>query len=103
VFHNTCRWQNWTEFDLRELHFIYQAEFSWDGTVQSQLLSAFFYGYVITQFPGGYLAERIGSTWVFGLSVFLPGLLTLLHPLLARWDYRALFAGRVVMGLCQVN
>ena len=83
--------------------FTFQGEFSWDGTVQSQLLSGFFYGYVTTQFPGGYVAERVGSTWVFGLAVLLPGILTLLHPLLAQWDYRALFAARVLMGIFQVT
>ncbi|KAK2142033.1 hypothetical protein LSH36_1002g01003 [Paralvinella palmiformis] len=78
-----------------------QGEFDWDGTIQSQLLSAFYYGYVITQIPGGYLAERVGSTLVFGLTVLVPGILSLLHPLLARWDYRSLLAARVLMGICQ--
>jgi len=83
--------------------FGFQGEFDWDGTIQSQLLSAFYYGYVITQIPGGYLAERVGSTLVFGLTVLVPGILSLLHPLLAHWDYRSLLAARVLMGICQVN
>jgi MFS family permease len=35
-----------------------RAEFEWDKNTQSSILAAFFYGYIITQIPGGWLADR---------------------------------------------
>ena len=29
----------------------------------------FFYGYVLTQLPGGRLAEIVGGKWLFGVGV----------------------------------
>ena len=36
-------------------------------------MSAFFVGYVITQIPGGYLADRIGVKWVLSAGILLSG------------------------------
>ena len=32
------------------------------------ILGAFFYGYVVTQLPGGRLAETIGGKWLYGIG-----------------------------------
>ena len=40
--------------------------FVWDEAKQGIILGMFFYGYVLTQFPGGRLAELIGGKWLFG-------------------------------------
>lgn len=45
------------------------------------------------------LAEKIGGKWVFGGVTLLTGILTLLTPIAARWDYRALIILRVLMGM----
>lgn len=67
------------------------------GTSTGVLLSAFFWGYVITQIPGGWVSNRFGAKRVIVaclLGVSVTGLLTgLVH------DYRALLAVRFVMGL----
>jgi len=44
------------------------------------ILSAFFWGYVIMQIPGGILAERFGGKRVLNASVFLFSLLSALTP-----------------------
>ena len=67
------------------------------------LLAAFFYGYVITQLPGGYFAEQFGAKLVFGMAVLVPSILSLLTPVVARWSAQALVALRIIMGLAQVS
>lgn len=41
-------------------------KFDWDKEVQSQVLGAFFYGYVVTQIPSAVLATKFGGKWIFG-------------------------------------
>jgi len=63
----------------------------------------FYYGYIITQLPGGYLAERFGSKLILGWMLLSSSILCAVSPLLARFDVRALIASRFLMGICQVN
>ena len=35
------------------------------------------------QIPGGYLAEKYGGKWLFGIGIFLTAILTLLTPVAA--------------------
>ena len=77
-------------------------DFDWDKTTQGILLASFFYGYVVTQLPGGYLSERFSAKIVFGLAVFIPSVLSLLTPFVANWNVRALIVLRIVMGLAEV-
>ena len=77
-------------------------DFDWSPSLQSVLLGSFFYGYVFTQLPGGYLAEQFSAKIVFGCSVFIPCVLSLLTPLVANWSPDALIALRIVMGLAEV-
>lgn len=36
-------------------------EFDWSSTQQGVILSSFFYGYILTQFVGGLLANKLGG------------------------------------------
>uniref|UniRef100_A0A1E1X8L5 Putative permease of the major facilitator superfamily protein n=1 Tax=Amblyomma aureolatum TaxID=187763 RepID=A0A1E1X8L5_9ACAR len=74
-------------------------EFEWDSYTQGIILGSFFYGYVITQLPGGRIAEVLGARWMFGLGVFLTAVLTLAIPVASRAHYGALIAIRVLQGL----
>lgn len=38
-----------------------QQEFEWSSTQQGIILSSFFYGYILTQFAGGLLANKLGG------------------------------------------
>lgn len=73
--------------------------FVWNEYEQGIVLGAFFYGYVLTQIPGGRLAERFGAKWLYGVGVLATALLTLLTPLAAKWSIYAFVALRVLMGL----
>lgn len=67
------------------------------------LLSAFFFGHIVTQFPGGWLANKYGGKLVFLIGVFITCVLTLLSPLVARTDFYLFVALRIVQGLAEVN
>ncbi|PSN47931.1 Vesicular glutamate transporter 3, partial [Blattella germanica] len=73
-------------------------DFDWDSTSRGILLSSFFYGYIITQIPGGWLAGRIGGNRVYGIGVAVTALLTLITPPLAHVSYYAILAVRVIEG-----
>ena len=66
-------------------------------------MSAFYYGYVVSQIPGGYMAEFFGPKIVYGMAIFLSGIFSLLTPVVARWNVHCLIALRVLMGLVQVS
>ncbi|XP_065056231.1 vesicular glutamate transporter 2.1-like isoform X2 [Rhopilema esculentum] len=77
------------------------ADFSWNTKEQGIILSSFYYGYIITQIPSGYLAARFGGKNLFGGGILMTGLFTLLTPLAARMSIKFLIAVRVLQGLSQ--
>ena len=79
------------------------AVFNWDAEQQGIILGAFFYGYIITQVPGGYLAEKYGGKWLFGLGVLVTAILTLFTPVAANAGVSTFIAVRVLMGLGEVS
>ncbi|XP_075995216.1 sialin [Genypterus blacodes] len=73
-------------------------QYKWDSETQGWLLGAFFFGYLCTQIPGGYLSGHYGGTVFLGGGVLGTALLTLLTPLAAQLGSRALFALRALEG-----
>ncbi|XP_052764717.1 sialin-like [Mya arenaria] len=74
-------------------------EFGWSRDLQGYVLGSFFYGYILTQIPGGYLAEKFGAKFLFGFGVLCTAVFTLLTPLAARWNVGVFIAVRVLEGL----
>ncbi|XP_052254003.1 sialin-like isoform X2 [Dreissena polymorpha] len=74
-------------------------DFHYDSHTKGIILGSFFYGYILTQIPGGYLANRLGGKYLFGGGVFLTALFTLVTPLCANWSDYLLVAVRVLEGL----
>ncbi|XP_065356604.1 sialin [Calliphora vicina] len=73
-------------------------KFPWDSYQQNFVLGCFFWGYILTELPGGRLAELIGGRRVFGHSMLWASLLTLITPLAAHLNYVVLIVVRVVLG-----
>uniref|UniRef100_A0A1A7X3F5 Sialin n=2 Tax=Iconisemion striatum TaxID=60296 RepID=A0A1A7X3F5_9TELE len=73
-------------------------QYVWDPETQGWLLGAFFFGYLFTQIPGGYLAGHYGGSKFLGLGVLGTALLTLLTPVAAAWGSHWLFALRALEG-----
>ncbi|KAG4068165.1 hypothetical protein HA402_001590 [Bradysia odoriphaga] len=77
-------------------------DFNWSSSEKSIILSSFYYGYVPVQIFIGMLLKYISPHIVFGIGTALPGLLTLLTPLIAtHLPLWVLVTSRVVMGLLQ--
>lgn len=57
------------------------SELRWGMTQGGALMSGFYLGYVVTQIPGGALADRFGPQRILALSVASMGILTILTPL----------------------
>ncbi|XP_071356297.1 sialin isoform X1 [Trachinotus anak] len=73
-------------------------QYAWNSETQGWLLGAFFFGYLTTQIPGGYLAGHYGGRLFLGLGVLGTAALTLLTPLAAQFGSRWLFALRALEG-----
>ncbi|KAG8004902.1 Sialin [Nibea albiflora] len=73
-------------------------QYPWDSETQGWLLGAFFFGYLCTQIPGGYLSGHYGGSIFLGLGVLCTAGLTLLTPLAAQLGSGWLFALRALEG-----
>ena len=78
-----------------------EGEFDWDKSTQGLVLGAFFWGYMVTQVPGGYLAAKFGGKHIFGWFMLVCAVATLFMPLAARTSYIFLIILRIVAGLGQ--
>jgi ACS family sodium-dependent inorganic phosphate cotransporter-like MFS transporter 6/7/8 len=63
--------------------------------------ASFFWGYIITQLPGGFLASRFPANRLFGTAIFLSSCLNLLIPTAAKLDPKAVIIARVIQGLVE--
>ncbi|KAM7408379.1 hypothetical protein PAMA_002209 [Pampus argenteus] len=73
--------------------------YNWDSETQGWILGSFFYGYILTQIPGGYLAGRFGPKWLMGLGILGTVVFTLLTPVAADLGASYLIAVRVLEGI----
>ncbi|XP_057659463.1 sialin [Diorhabda carinulata] len=73
--------------------------FEWSKSTQGILLSAYFWGYIVAQLPGGRIAELFSAKWVMFFSVAINAVCTLLSPVMANWHVAALIVMRVGEGI----
>ena len=66
---NECGFDNDDEVNPDENPLSDQGQFLWDSVVQSQIVGSFYYGYIVTQLPGGRMSELFGSKRVLGVSM----------------------------------
>ncbi|XP_071441488.1 sialin-like isoform X2 [Hetaerina americana] len=76
-------------------------EFDWNEMQQGIVFGSFFWGYLLSQVPGGRLAETIGIKKVFGAAIISNGILCILLPLLANIHWSFILIIRAVQGLGQ--
>ncbi|KAH9523359.1 hypothetical protein Btru_039829 [Bulinus truncatus] len=76
-----------------------RGEFDWNKQTRSELLAMYFYGYICTQVLSGWLSSRYGGTKVWGVSMLVCGVCTLLTPVCARTNVYLVYAVRVIVGI----
>lgn len=72
--------------------------FSWTEGEKQLILGSFFWGYILTELPGGRLAELVGGHRVFGHSMLWSSVVTLVIPFAANLGVTAMVVSRVVLG-----
>ncbi|XP_045593842.1 sialin [Procambarus clarkii] len=80
-------------------HTTYNGNLPWDEWTQGLVAGAFFYGNVVSQLPGGRLAELWGPCRVLGGALLSASIFTLMQPVLARVSYILLIFARIMVGL----
>ncbi|XP_023610046.1 sialin isoform X4 [Myotis lucifugus] len=73
--------------------------YKWDAETQGWILGSFFYGYIITQIPGGYVASKVGGKLLLGFGILGTAVFTLFTPIAADIGVGALIALRALEGL----
>ena len=73
-------------------------DMGWSVGTAGLLQSAFFYGFALSQLPGGYLATKFGGARMLPIGVFIWSAATMAVPFVAG-DTTALFISRVLVGL----
>ena len=66
-------------------------------------MGSFFYGYIVTQIPGGWLATKYGGKRVFLVGISATAILTLLTPVLTKAGTGYLITTRILEGLFEVR
>ncbi|XP_037950301.1 putative inorganic phosphate cotransporter [Teleopsis dalmanni] len=76
--------------------------YDWNEKIKSVLLSSFFWGYILTQFPAGLLARKFGGKNMLLYGIFISSILTLLTPWIVKiGNWQALCVSRIVQGISQ--
>ncbi len=71
----------------------------WSKNIQGLILGAYFWGYIISQIPAGYLAGRFGARFIFGGAIFVSSLVTMFIPLGANRHWIVFSILQVIVGL----
>ena len=76
-----------------------QEELGWSDVTKGYVFSFFFWGYLVMQIGGGYLANRFGGKLILGWAVVFWSIFTVLTPIAAFLSIPALLAVRFLMGV----
>ncbi|XP_069811566.1 vesicular glutamate transporter 3 isoform X2 [Dendropsophus ebraccatus] len=77
------------------------AQFNWDPETVGLIHGSFFWGYIVTQIPGGFIANKLAANRVFGAAIFLTSVLNMLIPSAAKVHYGCVISVRIVQGLVE--
>lgn len=95
IFQATMNWTNSRFYD--------GMKFNWSEYEQNLLLGSFFWGYILTEIPGGRMAEIIGARPVFGYSMLLASMITLLTPMATKMGFYCILFSRTFLGFALVS
>ncbi|XP_042197417.1 vesicular glutamate transporter 2.2 [Callorhinchus milii] len=78
-----------------------KAKFNWDPETVGMIHGSFFWGYIVTQIPGGYIASRLAANRVFGAAIFLTSTLNMIIPSAAKTHFGCVIFVRILQGLVE--
>ncbi|XP_046627283.1 putative inorganic phosphate cotransporter [Neodiprion virginianus] len=74
--------------------------YEWDEYTQGIILSSFYWGYIVSQVPGGILADKFGGKYTLAGAILSSTTFTLLTPLVvSKFESTGLIVLRILMGL----
>jgi ACS family sodium-dependent inorganic phosphate cotransporter len=73
--------------------------YNWDEEEKNNVLGYFFWGYVLTQIPGGRLSEIFGTKIIIGIGIMTASLFTILTPISSYMNYYCLLFVRFALGI----
>ncbi|CAL1267336.1 unnamed protein product [Larinioides sclopetarius] len=76
-------------------------EFDWSPNTIGLMDSSFFWGYLITQIPGGFLATKYPPNRIFGTAIAISAFLNLLIPKSAQIHTSVVMIVRILQGLVE--
>ncbi|RXM33402.1 Vesicular glutamate transporter 3 [Acipenser ruthenus] len=77
------------------------AQFNWDPETVGLIHGSFFWGYIVTQIPGGFISNKLAANRVFGAAIFLTSMLNMFIPFAARVHYGCVLFVRILQGLVE--
>lgn len=80
---------------------IQKAQFNWDPETVGLIHGSFFWGYIVTQIPGGFISNKLLANRVFGAAIFLTSMLNMFIPSAARVHYGCVMFVRILQGLVE--
>ncbi|CAK9811897.1 Putative inorganic phosphate cotransporter [Anthophora quadrimaculata] len=73
--------------------------FVWNEPLQGLILSAYFWGYMLSLLPGGRMADLLSAKWVMNGSVLLNVVASMLSPIAAEMHHTLFIAMRFIQGI----
>ncbi|KAI3359996.1 hypothetical protein L3Q82_014328 [Scortum barcoo] len=77
------------------------AQFTWDPETVGMIHGSFFWGYIVTQIPGGFICQKFAANRVFGFAIVATSTLNMLIPAAARCHYSCVILVRICQGLVE--
>uniref|UniRef100_A0A8C9T1Y8 Vesicular glutamate transporter 1 n=1 Tax=Scleropages formosus TaxID=113540 RepID=A0A8C9T1Y8_SCLFO len=77
------------------------AQFTWDPETVGMIHGSFFWGYIVTQIPGGFICQKFAANRVFGFAIVATSTLNMLIPSAARVHYGCVILVRICQGLVE--
>lgn len=78
-----------------------RSELKWTEAQKGLVLSSFYWGYALGQIPSSKFAQFYGAKRLFGFSILIPSLLTLLVPMACRYSFTLALCIRALIGLTE--
>ncbi|XP_005996777.1 vesicular glutamate transporter 1 [Latimeria chalumnae] len=78
-----------------------KAKFSWEPETVGLIHGSFFWGYIVTQIPGGFISQKFAANRVFGFAIFATSILNMLIPTAAKVHFGCVIFVRILQGLVE--